>query len=102
MRTFRWLGSAAILALAGLAVQAGSAANGDADYHAGCPGPPVQDARCHAQVVTDDRGNPDATSAPTGLSPQQFHTAYALPTSAPNTQTIGIVDAYNDPTAEAD
>jgi subtilase family serine protease len=102
MRKLRWLGSAAILATAGLAAQGGSAANGNANYRAVCPGAVVQAARCNAQVVTDERGNPAATSAPTGLSPQQFHTAYGLPTTAPNAQTIGIVDAYNDPTAEAD
>ncbi len=39
-----------------------------------------------------------------GLTPQQLHAAYALPTvTFPSAQqTIAIVDAYNDPTAEAD
>jgi len=37
-----------------------------------------------------------------GLRPQDLHSAYSLPTSAPTAQTIAIVDAYNDPAAEAD
>jgi len=37
-----------------------------------------------------------------GLRPQDLHTAYDLPTSASSAQTVALVDAYNDPTAEAD
>ena len=37
-----------------------------------------------------------------GLRPQDLHTAYQLPTSAVSAQTVAIVDAYNDPQAEAD
>jgi subtilase family serine protease len=39
-----------------------------------------------------------------GLTPAQLHAAYALPTATfPATQqTVAVVDAYNDPTAEAD
>jgi len=37
-----------------------------------------------------------------GLRPQDLHGAYGLPTKAPVPQTIAIVDAYDDPTAEAD
>lgn len=38
------------------------------------------------------------------LTPSELHTAYSLPslTAAESTQTIGIVDAYDDPNAEAD
>ena len=49
---------------------------------------------------------PKVTSkaVPGGLTPQSLHAAYSLPgeTAGSATQTIGIVDAYNDPTAEAD
>jgi hypothetical protein len=43
-------------------------------------------------------------AVPGGLTPQSLHAAYSLPieTAGSATQTIGIVDAYNDPTAEAD
>jgi len=37
-----------------------------------------------------------------GLRPQDIHTAYELPATAATEQTIALVDAYNDPTAEAD
>jgi len=39
-----------------------------------------------------------------GLGPESLHAAYALPneTFTGTTQTIAVVDAYNDPTAEAD
>jgi len=37
-----------------------------------------------------------------GLRPQDLHSAYDLPDGASSTQTIALVDAYNDPTAEAD
>jgi len=65
---------------------------------------PGQDAtRCHARVVTDAGGTPLASSGPVGYGPAQFQTAYGLPSaSAGSGQTIGIVDAYDDPTAEKD
>ncbi|MGD1055937.1 MAG: IPT/TIG domain-containing protein [Solirubrobacteraceae bacterium] len=39
-----------------------------------------------------------------GLRPQDLHNAYSLPTESVSSsvQTIALVDAYNDPTAEAD
>lgn len=37
-----------------------------------------------------------------GLRPEDLHEAYNLPLDAPDAQTIGIVDAYDDPTAEQD
>ena len=48
---------------------------------------------------------PDAPSPAAGdfgLRPQDLHAAYALPTAAPTSQTIAIIDAYNDPAAETD
>ena len=46
----------------------------------------------------------DASPFPGYLTPQDLHAAYALPTeteSAPE-QTIAVIDAYDDPAAEAD
>ena len=45
---------------------------------------------------------PSPAAGDFGLRPQDLHAAYSLPTSAPTAQTIAIVDAYNDPAAEAD
>ena len=91
---------AAPLALAAVA----TGANGNAAAQAVCPAPPADAAHCHVLVVTDAHGNPNATSSPTGLSPTQIKSAYGFPTSstAGSGQTIAIVDAYDDPTAESD
>jgi len=70
-----------------------------------CPGPADPgSARCHARVVVDQRGLPRASAVPTGAyGPAQFRGAYNLPsTSAGSGQTIGIVDAYDDPNIESD
>jgi hypothetical protein len=93
-------GSAAVLLLP-LTAQG---VNGHANYHAVCPGPPSGHAHCHVLVVTDAHGNPNAGTAPTGLSPATIASAYDFPTStsAGAGTTIAIVDAYDDPTAESD
>jgi subtilase family serine protease len=93
---------AGLLALALVSAATGAAANGQASARAVCPGPPIDTVRCHARVVTDARGNPLATTGPTGYGPTQFRTAYGLPALAPVPATIAVVDAYDDPKAEAD
>jgi subtilase family serine protease len=59
-------------------------------------------ASCAALVV--DAGHrlaPDA--APSGLAPADIQSAYKLPSSTAGTgQTIAVVDAFDDPNAEAD
>ena len=68
-----------------------------------CPGPAAPGtARCHARVITDQKGQPLTTTGPTGFGPAQFRTAYGLSSSASKVHTIAIVDAYNDPNIEAD
>ena len=68
-----------------------------------CPGPAsFAAARCHAHVVTDGKGSPQATTAPKGYGPAQLRGAYGLPAAAATAQTIGIVDAYNDPNIASD
>jgi subtilase family serine protease len=93
---------ACMLALA--SASSASAANSRANSRAVCPGPPSSTARCHARVVTDARGNPLASpTTPSGYGPAQFQTAYSLPSGTGGAgQTIAIVDAYDDPNAEAD
>jgi subtilase family serine protease len=90
--------------LAPLALSAsGVAANAHANYRAVCPAA-FAAAHCHAQVVTDARGNPNASASPTGLSPATIKSAYNFSTSSTvgAGKTIAIVDAYDDPTAESD
>ena len=69
-----------------------------------CALPIPRVAGCSADVVTSSAGLPLASSAPPAgaLGPSQFRSAYNLPTSAPNTEMIGIVDAYDDPNIAAD
>ncbi len=78
-----------------------------------CGPTPAGIAHCDASVVTEPSGElfngkpaPLATgAAPAGFRPADLISAYALapPTGAPGSgQTIGIVDAYNDPNAEHD
>ena len=45
---------------------------------------------------------PAASPPPYGYSPAQIQHAYSLPSTAPAPQTIAIVSAYDDPTAEQD
>jgi subtilase family serine protease len=81
----------------------GGAANVHANAAAVCPAAPGA-THCHALVATDAHGNPDASPAPSGLSPATMAGAYGWTTdpSAGKGQTIAIVDAYDDPTAESD
>jgi hypothetical protein len=37
-----------------------------------------------------------------GLRAQDLHSGYLLPTTAPSEQKVALVDAYDDPSAEAD
>lgn len=69
-----------------------------------CPGPAAPGtARCHSHVMTDAKGSPHASGTPSGYGPTQFQTAYSLPSgTAGSGQTIGIVDAYDDPNIESD
>jgi subtilase family serine protease len=70
-----------------------------------CPGSVVGTAHCHAWVVTDANGNPLATTSPSGYGPADLQAAYGLATASANSgtgTTIAIVDAYDDPNAEAD
>jgi subtilase family serine protease len=65
--------------------------------------PAPRHVSCLAWVRTSAAGVASvAPAVPTGLGPTQFHAAYGLPTTAPTAQTIGIVDAYNDPKVFAD
>src|SRR5438105_2793368 len=104
---------AAAFAVAGLAVPAASAQTADppppADFglshHAVCGSAPSGSARCFSDVVEHGRrAGTEATPAPTGLSPTTLQSAYGFTTSltAGTGKTIAIVDANDDPTAEAD
>lgn len=66
-----------------------------------CPGAEIGSARCHSWVRVDAKGAPLATTTPRGFGPADLQSAYGL--SALGTGgTVAIVDAYDDPNAEAD
>ena len=55
-----------------------------------------------SMVRTDTNGNPIATVTPSGFGPTAIQSAYKLSGLSSAGRTVAIVDAYNDPTAEAD
>jgi subtilase family serine protease len=102
MRATRKLAAAFAFAAASLVtVPSALPANEHANYRAVCPSA-FAAARCHAQVVTDSKGNPNATISPTGYGPAQFHGAYGLPNTGSSVKTIAIVDAFDDPSIRND
>jgi subtilase family serine protease len=72
--------------------------------------PSFSAAHCMARVVTDVHGNVlnvaaqiDSQAAGTPpFKPSDIHTGYNLPNTGSGTPTIAIVDAFDDPNAEAD
>jgi len=66
----------------------------------------VGQIHCNARVVTGGHlanGVTPNAATPSGLFPAQLQAAYNLPSAtAGSGQTVAIVDAYDDPTAEAD
>ena len=62
-------------------------------------------ARCHAHVVTDDKGAalPFLSAAsPAAVSRANLLAAYNLPADGGQGVTVAVVDAYDNPTAESD
>jgi hypothetical protein len=68
--------------------------------------PSTAAARAHTNAIGTARSaaepNGQAAEGRFGLTPEDLHVAYQLPTAPASTQTIALVDAYNDPNAEAD
>lgn len=80
------------------------------DGHATClalqlvPSTAAARARTHPLGVTLNHALPagSAKEGAYGLTPAELHSAYGIPTTATGTQTIALVDAYNDPNAASD
>ncbi|WP_344658413.1 S53 family peptidase [Catenulispora subtropica] len=118
-RLFAVLGAAA-LTVASLAAVAGPANAGSTEGHGTrtaassvasgvkdvCGKVPAGYARCFAEIRTDapapKHAAANATTAPNGFGPADLHAAYHLPTTGGTDQTVAIVDAGDDATAEAD
>lgn len=67
-----------------------------------CPGGEKDSFRCHARVISDQKGAPVTNSTPSGYGPAQFRGGYNLPGNTSVNQTIAIVDAYDNPNALTD
>lgn len=96
--------AAGALVAAGLAVAPAQASSAPAFRHACAPAHGSR-ATCFAvyRHVSGARANAaPAAGAPTGYGPAQIASAYKLPTSAGAGRTVAIVDAYDNPKAEAD
>jgi subtilase family serine protease len=61
-----------------------------------------QSVTCFGQVVSTNGRGPAATKGPVGLGPTQIQSAYKLAGLHASGRTVAIVDAYDDPKAEAD
>jgi len=98
--------TASALALTGsLIATSANAAGVGAEHRAVCGTPSPDSMRCHSQVIVgSDHATPLTSTSPSGLSPAQIKSAYAFSTSSTlgAGQTIAIVDAYDDPSAEND
>jgi subtilase family serine protease len=65
-----------------------------------CAAPSKGYSGCFAQTMVNNNGAQPNASSPQGLNPADIQSAYKL--SGSTVATVAIVDAYNDPTAEAD
>jgi subtilase family serine protease len=73
------------------------------EHAAVCPTAGPDAARCHSWVRIDpSSGRPLAAGTPGGYGPVDLRAAYSLSASGSSSQTIAIVDAFDDPNAEAD
>ena len=106
----------AAVALAAVAIGAGpgtapasaaAAASSTYSVHRECGVPRPGAAACTALRLVSTSSAPDALVNAAGaqsLTPQDLRAAYSLPaeTQFSSTQTVAVIDAFDDPTAEAD
>ena len=106
-RTAISLAAAAVLGVSGTALAATANATGAPAWTRVCDAPAAGMAACHALHVNNVHEHvkalgitPNAT--PSGFGPADLLSAYNLPSGGGAGQTVAIVDAYDDPNAEAD
>ncbi|HEY8718785.1 S53 family peptidase [Pengzhenrongella sp.] len=95
--------AASLVLLPGVAVSA-PAASAHARSARVCATPAVGFASCHALIRTDvaPLAKPGPNVTPQGYGPTDIQSAYNLAGASAAGRTVAIVDAYDDPTAEAD
>ncbi|MFI9384523.1 carboxypeptidase regulatory-like domain-containing protein [Kutzneria sp. NPDC052558] len=87
-------------AVAVLGAPAPANASTPASYQSVCDAPSPGTFSCFALRRTGIQ--PHVQASPAGFGPSDLQSAYSLPASGGTGQTVAIVDAYDDPTAEAD
>jgi subtilase family serine protease len=95
---------AAVITMAGMAAGAGAASAASSVIQPSCAAPRAGHASCFLVVAppkSGTRAHTD-TSLPAGYGPSALDAAYRLPTTRGAHETVAIVDAFDDPTAEAD
>lgn len=105
-RAFFAVSAAALAGLAAILVPSAAGAapslTGQAHSAKVCAAPSAGYAACMSLVRVDPAGKPVVTATPSGFGPTSIQSAYKLTGLATGGRTVAIVDAYNDPTAEAD
>ncbi len=84
---------------------AASAGDRGATYHPLCGPPTFGMAQCQGAFLADAAGKAVASTAPAGHGPADLQHAYRLVQASSTKgagQTVAVVDAYDDPNAEAD
>ncbi len=94
--------------MAGASADASTTVKATAVAHRACNAAPAGYVSCHALVKVDTVGNDfvsrnvRANVNPAGYHPLDLQKAYKLTPSLGKTGTVAIVDAFDNPTAEAD
>jgi hypothetical protein len=104
-RTWALVTAVAVVALLGLPAPAQSAPPaGPADVQPVCGTPQKGHVTCFAMRRLDVTGSlgRQLADTPAGYGPDDLRSAYRLPADGGAGQTVAIVDAYDDPNAEAD
>jgi subtilase family serine protease len=104
MKRFRVVAAVAAVALsvgAGSIALAPAASAGGFSVRRACATPTAGHAACFALLVSGS-SHVSAFSGPAGYHPADLDSAYKLDATKGSGQTIAIVDAFNDPNAEAD
>jgi hypothetical protein len=100
--------ASAVVAPTAAAASTGAAARAGATVRAACGTAARGHARCFALIRVDRAATAAALRAdlgaktPPGFGATNLESAYSLPVSDGSGQTVALVDAYNDPTAESD
>ena len=96
------LASAGTLTVAATGATAAPSPTGAAHAARVCARPSAGMAGCHALVRTDASGKPQATADAVRVRPRRPAVRLQAAGATSGGRTVAIVDAYDDPTAEAD